>query len=97
MGNSGFQMRSKVSASYKEFQKAREFLILLLQPNSCFGITTYLAVVLYIRASSYFVYRMLRGAMSLLLLEVAEFCLSLVNHGHNLYFVVFIFVLVQSI
>lgn len=97
VGNYDFQMRAKISASYKEFQKAREFLILVLQPNSCFGIATYLAVVLYIRASSYFVYQMLCGTMSLLLLEVTEFCLSLVNHGHNLYFAVFIFVLVQSI
>lgn len=69
----------------------------MLQPNSCFGVTTYLAVVLYIRASSYFGYQMLCGTMPFLLLEVAEFCLSLVNHGHNTYFVVFIFMLVQSI
>lgn len=65
MGNSGFQMRSKISTSYREFQKAGGFLILVLQLNSSFGITTYSAVVLCISASSYFVCQMWCGTISL--------------------------------
>lgn len=65
MGNSGFQMRSKIPTSYKQFQKAGGFLILVLQPNSSFGIITCLAIVMCISASSYFVCQMLCGAMSL--------------------------------
>lgn len=46
MGNSGLQMRSKASTSYSELQRAGGFSVLMLQPNSSFGLSTYLAEVL---------------------------------------------------
>jgi len=64
VGNSGFLMRSKISTSYKEFQKAGGFLLMVLQPNSSSGITAYLAVVRCISTSSYLIYQMLYGAIS---------------------------------